>query len=177
MRSTADRLWNNGSMLARWIRFGPAAQCEFDAAFASLASVQSPGAAPILLWSEEAARYPFALIAPRKFAPGRESRWLSWGLAAAVATYRQFDVPAYLDGEIYLHGRDIAQSCVRPIGDCVVVASSFLMRFPGRCVATPSFELEQAFRLRLEAQHGWSFDSSWPSARENASLLLAAQPS
>jgi hypothetical protein len=44
------------------------------------------------------------------------------------------------------------------------------MRFPGRCVATPSFELEQAFRLRLEAQHGWTFDSSWPSARESVSL-------
>jgi len=157
-------------MLARWIRFGPAAQCEFDAAYVSLAKVQSPHAAPILLWSEEAARYPFALIAPRKFAPGRESRWLSWGLAAAVATYRQFDVPAYLDGEIYLHGRDIAASRALAVGECVVVASSFLMRFPGRCVATPSFELEQAFRLRLEAQHGWSFDSSWPSARESAGL-------
>lgn len=162
-------------MLARWIRFGPAAQCEFDAAVASLAKVQLPDAAPILLWSEEAARYPFALIAPRRLAPGRESRWLSWGLAAAVATYRQFDVAAYLDGEIFLHGRDIAQSRVQPIGDCVVIASSFLMRFPGRCVATPSFELEQAFRLRLEAQHGWSFDFSWPSARESASLLVAAQ--
>jgi len=157
-------------MLARWIRFGPAAQCEFDGAYASLAKVQSPHAAPILLWSEEAARYPFALIAPRKFAPGRESRWLSWGLAAAVATYRQFDVPAYLDGEIYLHARDIAASRALAIGECVVIASSFLMRFPGRCVATPSFELEQAFRLRLEAQHGWSFDFSWPSARESAGL-------
>lgn len=157
-------------MLARWIRFGPAAQCEFDAAYASLAKVQPPNAVPILLWSEEAARYPFALIAPRKFAPGRESRWLSWGLAAAVATYRQFDVPAYLDGEIYLHGRDIAQSRVQSLGECVVIASSFLMRFPGRCVATPSFELEQAFRLRLEAQHGWSFDFSWPNRAETVSL-------
>jgi hypothetical protein len=157
-------------MAARWMRYGPAAQREFDAAYAALAIVQPASAAPIVLWSEEAARYPFALIAPRRLAPGRESRWLSWGLAAAVATYRQFDVPAYLDGEIYLHGRDIAASRVAAIGECVVIASSFLMRFPGRCVATPSFELEQAFRLRLEAQHGWSFDFSWPSARESTSL-------
>ena len=161
-------------MLSRWIRFGPAAQREFDAAYTALAHLQPANAAPILLWSEEAARYPFALIAPRRLAPGREARWLSWGLAAAVATYRQFDVPAYLDGEIYLHGRDIAQSRVSVLGECVVIASSFLMRFPGRCVATPSFELEHAFRLRLEAQHGWSFEFSWPSPRENQLISARA---
>jgi hypothetical protein len=161
-------------MLARWIRFGPAAQREFDAAYTALAHLQPASAPPILLWSEEAARYPFALIAPRRLAPGRESRWMSWGLAAAVATYRQFDVPAYLDDEIYLHGRDIAQSRVSVLGGCVVIASSFLMRFPGSCVATPSFELEQAFRLRLEAQHGWSFEFSWPSPRENQLISARA---
>ena len=157
-------------MSARWIRLGALGQREFDAACATLAAVQLRAAAPILLWAEEAARYPFALVAPLKFAPGRKDRWLSWGLAAAVATYRQFDVPAYLDGEIYLHGRDIAASRVALVGECAVIASSFLMRFPGRCVATPSFELEQAFRLRLEAQHGWSFDSSWPSGAEVQSM-------
>jgi hypothetical protein len=161
-------------MLGRWIRYGAVAQRDFDAALGALAGVQPAAAVPILLWGEEAARYPFALIAPRRLAPGREARWLSWGLAAAVATYRQFDVPAYLDGEIYLHGRDIAQSRVAAIGECVVIASSFLMRFPGRCVATPSAELEQAFRLRLEAQHGWSFDFSWPSAPEAQSIALAS---
>ncbi len=163
-------------MFARWIRLGPLAQRDFDAACASLAAVQSRDAPPILLWAEEAARYPFALIAPLKFAPGRKDRWLAWGLAAAVATYRQFEVPAYLDGEIYLHGRDIAASRVASIGECAVITSSFLMRFPQRCVATPSFELEQAFRLRLEAQHGWSFDSSWPSGAEAVSLA-ARSPS
>ena len=161
-------------MLARWIRFGPASQREFDAAYTALALMQPARAAPILLWSEEAARYPFALIAPRRLAPGRESRWLSWGLAAAIATYRQFDVSAYLDGEIYLHGRDIAQTRVAALGECVVIASSFLMRFPGSCVATPSFELEQAFRLRLEAQHGWGFEFSWPSPRENQLIFARA---
>ena len=153
-------------MLARWIRLGALAQREFDAAYASLASVQARTAAPILLWAEEAARFPFALIAPLKYAPGRRDRWLSWGLAAAVATYRQFGVPAYLDGEITLHARRIAQTRVGELGECAVVTSSFLMRFPESCVATPSRELEQAFRLRLEAQHGWSFEFSWPSRRE-----------
>jgi hypothetical protein len=157
-------------MSARWIRLGALSQSEFDRATSSLAAVQARSAAPIVLWAEEAARYPFALIAPLKHVPGRRDRWLSWGLASAVATYRQFGVPAYLDGEIFLHGRDIAKSRAEALGECAVIASSFLMRFPGNCVATPSFELEQAFRLRLEAQHGWSFDSSWPTARESAEL-------
>lgn len=160
-------------MKARWIRLGAMAQQQFDAAWAAIAAAQPKTAAPILLWSEEAARYPFALVAPRKYAPGREQRWLSWGLASAVATYRQFEVPAYLDGEIYLHGRDIAQTKVAPHGECIVIASSFLMRFPGRCVATPSRELEDAFRLRLEAQHGWEFDHSWLSHFERLEQAVA----
>jgi len=153
-------------MKARWIRLGTIGQREFDAAYARVAAAQPRDAAPVLLWGEEAARYPFALIAPLKFAPGRTARWLSWGLAAAVATYRQFGVPAYLDDEVFLHGRDIAQSRALALGECAVIASSFLMRFPGNCVATPSYELEHAFRLRLEAQHGWEFDHSWPSELE-----------
>ena len=163
-------------VVARWIRLGALSQRDFDAADVALAASQPRDAAPILLWAEEAARYPFAIIAPLKFAPGRKDRWLSWGLAAAVATYRQFGVPAYLDGDIRLHGRGIAQSSVAQVQECAVIASSFLMRFPERCVATPSFELEQAFRLRLEAQHGWSFDSSWPSAAEAVSLAARSPP-
>ena len=158
-------------MKARWIRLGTIGQREFDAAYARVAAAQPRDAAPVLLWGEEAARYPFALIAPLKFAPGRTARWLSWGLAAAVATYRQFGVPAYLDDEVFLHGRDIAQSRAAALGECAVVASSFLVRFPGSCVATPSRELEHAFRLRLEAQHGWEFDYSWPTRSECVAAL------
>jgi hypothetical protein len=158
-------------MKARWIRLGSVGQARFDAAYVAIAAAQPRDAAPVLLWgahfSDEAARYPFALIAPLKFAPGRARRWRAWGLAAAVATYRQFGVPAYLNGELCLHGRDIAQSRAAALGECAVIASSFLARFPGSCVATPSLELEHAFRLRLEAQHGWQFDHSWPSATEN----------
>ena len=153
-------------MTARWIRLGALSQSEFDATSTALAALQSRTAAPLLVWAEEAARYPFALVVPLKFAPGRRDRWLSWGLAAAVATYRQFGVPAYLDGEVTLHARRIAQTRVVELGECAVVASSFLMRFPGSCIATPSRELEEAFRLRLEAQHGWGFEFSWPSRRE-----------
>ena len=94
-------------MKARWIRLGAIGQPDFDAACAALAAAQARDAAPVLVWAEEAARYPFTLIAPLKFAPGS-------------------------------------------------------------CVATPSRELEHAFRLRLEAQHGWEFDHSWLSAPECA---------
>ncbi len=161
-------------MTAQWLRLGEIAQRDFDAACETLAASRISG--PTLVWAEEAARYPFALVAPLKFAPGRERRWLSWGLAAAVATYRQFGVPAYLDGEIFLHGRDIAHTRVARVGECALIASSFLMRFPGSCVATPSFELEQAFRLRLEAQHGWQFGSSWPlSGGKLPELILQAR--
>lgn len=159
-------------MKARWIRLGTMEQQQFDAACVTLAAAQPRDAAPVLVWGAHldprAARYPFALIAPLKYAPGRVQRWLSWGLAAAAATYRQFGVPAYLNEELFLHGRNIAQSRASAIGDCAVITSSFLMRFPGSCVATPSRELEHAFRLRLEAQHGWEFDHSWLSAPECA---------
>jgi hypothetical protein len=160
-------------MMARWIRLGTVERKVFDETCSALAAAQARSAPPILLWAEEAAYYPFALIAPLKFAPGRSSRWFSWALAPVVATYRQFGIPAYLDDEIRLHGRNIADSSVTAVGECAVAVSSFLMRFPGNCVVTPSTELEQAFRLRLEAQHGWSFEYSWPSRPETARYLAA----
>ena len=161
-------------MNARWIRFGVLEHQQFDAACTRLAVAQRNGSAPILAWAQDEAQYLFAVVAPRKHAPGRATRWLSWALAPAVATYRQFGLPAYLDGQgIWLHGRRIAQATVQEVRECALVASSFLLRFPEACVATPSCELEEAFRLRLEAQHGWQFDYSWPTAPERADYALA----
>jgi hypothetical protein len=165
-------------MMARWIRLrGGLAGIEpldFDAACARLAVAQTRHASPILLWGESDAHYPFALIVALRLAPGRRMRWPSWGLAPAVATYRQFGVPAYLDeGEIWLHGQRISQSAVKTLGECVVVTAGFLMQFPAKCVATPSAALEQAFRLRLEAQHGWQFEHSWPSEAEMPNYAVA----
>ena len=154
-------------MMARWIRLGAIEPYDFDQLYTRLAAVQSKGAAPALLWAQADANYLFALIAPRKFAPGRVTRWFSWALAPAVATYRQFGLAAYLEEDaIWLHGRKIAGSTVRTVGECAVVASSFLVQFPAKCVAMPSRDLEDAFRIRLEAQHGWQFDHSWPTEPE-----------
>jgi len=151
-------------MMARWIRL---ACPEFDSACARLAQAQAGGAAPIVAWAQGDARHLFALVAPLKYAPVRRKRWFSWAAAPAAATYRQFGLPAYLEGEaLWLHGRKIADGAVSAIGECAVIASSFLARFPPR-------ELEQAFRLRLEAQHGWQFDTSWPSEAETLRYAIA----
>ena len=156
-------------MKARWIRLGRLDQIGFEEAVQRIAAVQGAGATPILAWAETGASYLFALIAPRRLAPGRAKRWLAWGLAPAAATYRQFGVRATLEeGGIGLHGATIARAAAREIGESVVVSSSFLARFPAKCVPTPSRELEDAFRLRMEAQHGWEFDHSWLTELECA---------
>ena len=156
-------------MMARWIRLGEIEPHEFEEVCSRLAAAQAKSAAPALLWAHAPTQYLFALVAARRFAPGRVTRWLSWGLAPAIATYRQFGLAAYLEDEsVWLHGRRIAVASVRSIGECAVVASSFLQQFPQQCVPMPSRDLEDAFRLRLEAQHGWTFDHSWPTARERS---------
>jgi hypothetical protein len=161
-------------MLARWIRMGSTDPLGFDEACGRVACAQSAAASPIVLWAEMASAYPFALIVPRRLAPGNRLRWSSWGLAPVVAAYRQFALPAYLDGnELCLHGRRIADTVVEAIGECLVVASSSLAQFPATCVPTPSAALEQAYRLRLEAQHGWQFEHSWPTRPEALDYAVA----
>jgi len=157
-----------------------------------------------LVWVDES-QYVFVVIAPKRLAPGRPARWFAWALAPAVATYRQFGLPAYLnEQDIWLHGRKIAGSGAATIGECAVVASSFLLRFPAAdfadSVASPSpdfrswlrdglalamtewadhgalpaeRDLEETFRARIAAQHGWSFENAWPSALELESIAEA----
>ena len=36
-----------------------------------------------------------------------------------------------------------------------------------------SRELEEVFRARIGAQHGWSFENAWPSAAEQDSIAEA----
>ena len=153
-------------MMARWIRLYAIEPLDFEALCARLAAEQGREASPLLLWARAQEQFLFALIAPRRLAPGRVARWLSWGLAPAVATYRQFGLPAYLEADaIWLHGRRIAEGSARSIGDSALIASSFLLQFPGARAPVPSHELEEAFRLRLEAQHGWQFETSWLGAK------------
>jgi hypothetical protein len=161
-------------MMARWIRLGSPGPAEFEAACARLARAQAERAAPILAWAQgqDAAQHChlFALIAPLKHAPGRRQRWFAWGAAAAAATYRQFGLPAYVEGEaLWLHGRRIAEGSARAVGECALISSSL----PAQGLAIAPRELEQALRLRLEAQHGWQFDTSWPTEAETLHYALA----
>jgi hypothetical protein len=161
-------------MMARWIRLGVLGPIEFETATTHLALAQDPRSQPVLAWGEDEMSFAFALITPRRLAPGRTARWSAWGLASAVATYRQFGVPAYFEQEgLWLHGRCIGEARVQAIGECALIASTFLARFPDKCVVTPSALVEEAFRARLEAQHGWQFDHSWPTAQERRESVSA----
>lgn len=146
---------------ARWMRLRFAHDGEWPPARARLAATQAAAADPILVWLRQAGDCAFALIAPLRFAPGRAWRWLAWGAMPAVATCRLYGLPAYLEsGAIWLHGRRAAGLSAERIGDCAVIEGAFpapLAREPG---------LEEAFRGRIEAQHGWSFDTAWPEGSE-----------
>jgi hypothetical protein len=161
-------------MKARWIRIGRVNPIEFETLTTHLALAQGSESQPVLAWGEDEMHYHFALIAPRRLAPGRSSRWGAWGLAPAVAAYRQFGVGAYFEQEgIWLHGRCIGEARVQAIGACALIAATFLATFPANCIITPSALIEDALRRRLEAQHGWQFDHSWPSALERLERIVA----
>ncbi|HSH06182.1 MAG TPA: hypothetical protein VLA41_00860 [Burkholderiales bacterium] len=123
-----------------------------------------------LVWVDEN-QYVFVLIAPRRDAPGRPARWFSWALAPVVATYRQFGLPAYLNGnDVWLNGRKIAGSGAASIGECAVVASSFLLRFPiaefAEHVASPSPEFRAWLREGLSlAMTEWAAHGALPAER------------
>jgi hypothetical protein len=176
---------------ARWIRLSPSGSHGLHATCAGLSAAQAERAAPIVLWARanspvagdlfnaEEDHFTFALIAPLRIAPGRRSRWRAWGLTPALATYRRFGVRAYLDqGSLRLNGLSIGRSGAQAIGGCAVVASSFLPQLPAASHKWAERELEAAFRERIEAQHGWEFENSWPTAAERAAIAgaLAEEP-
>jgi len=169
------------SIASRWIRQGAVEPRVLLATIAGLALAQVHGAAPILLWARAASAVDgewlhadeghqvFALIVPTRLAPGRASRRIPWALAPAIATYRQLGMRACASGhEIRLSGRAIGHGAATSFGDCVMLSGSFLPGLPGA-----GFEeqvLEAVFRMRLEAQMGWQFDTSWANAAERAAI-------
>jgi hypothetical protein len=131
------------------------------ALYAGLAVAQAGAPEPLLVWLPSSIANAFALIAPRRLAPGKAWRWLAWGAMPAVAACRKFGLPAYLEGEaIWLHGQRAASVRAAPMGECAVVEGGF----PARLAAEPG--LESVFRERIEAQHGWRFETAWPSGGE-----------
>lgn len=157
---------------ARWIRLVQGDRVSLRATYAGFARAQPPRSAPTVFWArDDEDCFAFALVVPLRLAPGRPWRWRPWALAPSIATYRRFGQRAYLDGDdIWLGGRRIAESEAAAFGDCAVVASSFLARLPGARADWTERNLVAAFRGRIEAQHGWEFDHSWPSAEERTAI-------
>ena len=160
------------SRCARWIRLDPCLPGRLGSACAGFARAQPARAAPTLLWSRGGAGAAFALVVPLLAAPGRVWRWAGWALAPCVATLRRFGERAYLEGDaVWLGGRRIAGCETAAVGASAVMLS----QFPPRA-ARDAGTLETVFRERLEAQNGWQFDNSWPSAEERAAIADALVP-
>lgn len=135
---------------------------------AALAGAQRETDPPIAVWVEGSQRHDFALIVPRRFAPGRPSRWAAWALAPAIALCRQFGVPAYYEaGALWLHGAPAADCRTEAVGECLVAAAWMNIPFP------VEQHVEACFRLRVEAQYDWCFETSWPNPVESNAIAEA----
>ena len=151
------------TIAARWIRLHPTGIPALHAAVAGFAREQSPASAPAALWARCGDdRHAIAVVAPLKFLPGRSSRWRSWLLAPLVAAYRDRGLTAYTDAErICLSGQPISGVHASSVGACALVVADF---------AAWGEPFLQALRHRVEAQYGWIFDTSWPTAAERAAI-------
>lgn len=150
-------------ILARWIRMEQDCPASLRAAVGGFARAQAARAAPALLWAPAGEGcIACALVAPLKFVPGRTRRWGAWALAPLIASYRLFGLRAYFDADaVYLSGSRVASCESASLGECAVVSASF----------QPAHrDFMDAFRGRIEAQRGWQFDNSWPSAGERAAI-------
>lgn len=190
---------------ARWIRLGCVDERQLQAACGGFAAARVREAAPIVLWAcAGEGKYGYAVIAPANVAPGRPVRWIPWALTPAVAAYRDFGLRAYLDGaDLCLHGRRIGNGLADVIGECVVITSSLdvVASSPELSASAPDFRawlreglgisvtqwgsagdapaeraFEAALRARIEAQHGWQFESSWPDESERRAIWAARLP-
>lgn len=156
-------------------------------------------ASPAGALAEEAERgYRFAVVAPVHLAPGLAARWVSWALSPAVAECRDFGLRAYLDGCcVCLHGRRVGGGCAEAIGNWLVVTANLdlggspvaqamcapefrtwlrerlglaMTQWGGEGDAPPERAFEAALRARIEAQHGWEFETAWPLKAEQAAI-------
>ena len=145
------------------------------------------------LWADPG-EFVFALLVPLRQAPGRRDRWLSWGLSPLVAALRRFGAHAYLDGSaICLHGRRIGGGSAREIDGSAAILGVFLGEPPRTAEDADRGKLLEfdpwlaalnregrakqvlaAFRSALEVQHGWQFDTAWPSEAELSAITAEA---
>jgi len=189
---------------ARWIRLDPEGVSGLVAVCRGYARAQEGRDAPVCLWGRvtepvrldeglwaEAGQYVFALLVPRLRAPGRTDRWLSWGLSPVVSALRRIGAHAYLDGQsVCLHGERVGGGCVLEMDGCAAILGTFPAAPPGPAGQGALLEFDPwlaalnreggarqvlaAFRSALEQQHGWQFDTAWPSDAELSAITSAA---
>lgn len=154
------------AIAARWIGMASDRIAALRAECVAFARAQGRRAAPAALWARLAdGRLAFALVAPLKYAPGRARRWHAWALAPLAAACRGCGLRVYLDGSgICLGARRIAQCEAMTIGDCAVALS---------VLPLPQDDFLDRLRERIESQHGWQFDHSWPSHAERCAIEQA----
>ena len=142
------------------------------------------------------AQFGFAFIVPVHLAPGKTVRWPAWALSPAVATYREFGLRAYLSGaDICVQGSQMGSSRAERVNACAVVAARLRTHVregaaPARGAefrawlreglglaqtqwgedALPERAFEAALRARIEAQHEWQFENSWPDPAEQHAI-------
>lgn len=164
------------TVAARWIRLDSEDAEALRAAGAGFALAQDARAAPAMLWSRTRnGRFAFALVVPRLRAPGRARRWNAWALAPLVATFRQFGLRAYDGGgSLCVSGRAVADCEAAEVGCCAVVGTGIPLDLRG---LPAERQFIDAFRARVEAQHGWQFDHAWPADAEKVAIAgaLAAE--
>jgi hypothetical protein len=189
---------------ARWIRLDPEGVSGIVPVCRGYARAQRGRDAPVCLWGRvtepvrldeglwaEAGQYVFALLVPRLRAPGRVDRWLSWGLSPVVSALRRFGAHAYLDGQtVCLHGERVGGGCALEMDGCAAILGTFPAVPPGSAGHGALLEFDPwlaalnregdarqilaAFRSALEQQHGWQFDTAWPSDAELSAITSAA---
>ena len=154
------------ALAARWIRLHSAGLPAMQSACAAFACMQPSDASPAALWAGiEGGRHAFAIVAPLKHLPGRQTRWRSWALAPLVATYRQRGLSAYFDADrICLSGQPITGVSAEEVGACALVLADF---------TAWGTEFMDTLRLRVEAQYGWQFDSAWPTEAERSAIEVS----
>jgi len=153
------------------------------------------------VWAEPG-EFAFAMLAPAHLSPGRRDRWLAWGLSPLVAAFRRLGAHAWLEGaEVRVNGTRVGCADARDIGGYTAVLGSMVPDFDfavpedaheGNAARPVSGALLgfdpwlsainregrarrilAAFRYSVETQHGWQFDTAWPSQAEIEAIASA----
>ena len=128
------------------------------------------------VWIDES-QYCYVLIVPRVHARGRPQQWFEWGLAASVGTYREFGLPVVREQQdLWLTGRKIGGSGAATLGQCAVLASSFLYDFPIERFAASIACGSNGFRSWLiealrDAMTDWRSHQTPPTAEHLAEVF------